>query len=217
MPVPYAKLENPQTLNLYSYVGNNPLSRTDPTGHYLCEGNKTNCGIVRTALALTKQAYDKLPADSKERAQLGKVLSAYGKEGVDNHVNVTFGGLKGYAQSVTSTANGTTTVKFDLKEMATDMAAQKANVAVETTATVAHEGAIAFDQRQPGVDQSSRSFIHAEESHAGLAEAGIYRGFNLESPNGYWSPAWAPADAGANRDQAIQNNADRTTSIVCNA
>lgn len=26
-------LEDPQTLNHYSYVGNNPLSRTDPDGH----------------------------------------------------------------------------------------------------------------------------------------------------------------------------------------
>src|SRR5271165_688217 len=32
-PVPYAKLGNPQTLNLYAYVGNNPLSRFDPDGH----------------------------------------------------------------------------------------------------------------------------------------------------------------------------------------
>jgi RHS repeat-associated protein len=32
-PVPYAKLDDPQTLNLYSYVYNNPLSRTDPDGH----------------------------------------------------------------------------------------------------------------------------------------------------------------------------------------
>jgi hypothetical protein len=31
--VPYADLENPQTLNLYSYMGNNPLSGTDPDGH----------------------------------------------------------------------------------------------------------------------------------------------------------------------------------------
>lgn len=32
-PVPYADLENPQTLNLYSYVQNNPLTRRDPFGH----------------------------------------------------------------------------------------------------------------------------------------------------------------------------------------
>lgn len=32
-PVPYAKLDNPQTLNLYAYVGNNPIARQDPDGH----------------------------------------------------------------------------------------------------------------------------------------------------------------------------------------
>jgi RHS repeat-associated protein len=32
-PVPYAKLDNPQSLNLYSYLRNNPLSGTDPDGH----------------------------------------------------------------------------------------------------------------------------------------------------------------------------------------
>jgi RHS repeat-associated protein len=33
-PVPYSKLDDPQTLNLYSYVRNNPLGGVDPDGHY---------------------------------------------------------------------------------------------------------------------------------------------------------------------------------------
>lgn len=32
-PVPYANLDNLQSLNLYQYVGNNPLGRVDPDGH----------------------------------------------------------------------------------------------------------------------------------------------------------------------------------------
>jgi RHS repeat-associated protein len=39
-PVPYADFENPQSLNQYSYsyVGNNPLSRSDPDGHCEVDG-----------------------------------------------------------------------------------------------------------------------------------------------------------------------------------
>jgi RHS repeat-associated protein len=33
VPVPYADLHDPQTLNLYEYVGGNPASKADPDGH----------------------------------------------------------------------------------------------------------------------------------------------------------------------------------------
>jgi RHS repeat-associated protein len=36
-PVPYAKMDNPQSLNLYAYVENNPLFRADPDGHRCLE------------------------------------------------------------------------------------------------------------------------------------------------------------------------------------
>jgi len=36
--IPYADLPNPQSLNLYSYVKNNPLSRTDADGHCDVDG-----------------------------------------------------------------------------------------------------------------------------------------------------------------------------------
>jgi len=32
-PVPYSKLDDPQTLNLYAYVENHPLNLTDESGH----------------------------------------------------------------------------------------------------------------------------------------------------------------------------------------
>jgi hypothetical protein len=41
-PVPFADFDNPQSLNLYAYVGNNPLSRADKDGH---------CYPVCTAIA----------------------------------------------------------------------------------------------------------------------------------------------------------------------
>jgi RHS repeat-associated protein len=37
-PVPYADLNDPQTMNLYSYVRNNPLRFGDPDGHDHCDG-----------------------------------------------------------------------------------------------------------------------------------------------------------------------------------
>jgi RHS repeat-associated protein len=46
-PVPYAKLANPQSLNLYSYVENNPITGSDPDGHYRAPwlgGGGTNVG-----------------------------------------------------------------------------------------------------------------------------------------------------------------------------
>jgi RHS repeat-associated protein len=38
--------ENPQTLNLYSYVGNNPLMYTDPSGLYACTPDPAGANIV---------------------------------------------------------------------------------------------------------------------------------------------------------------------------
>jgi RHS repeat-associated protein len=46
--VPYAVLDDPQSLNLYAYVRNNPLNRTDPDGHCTVDGEKHNflwCGL----------------------------------------------------------------------------------------------------------------------------------------------------------------------------
>ena len=44
-PVPYAQLDDPQSLNLYAYVGNNPLDRIDADGHApMSWGGFGSCG-----------------------------------------------------------------------------------------------------------------------------------------------------------------------------
>ncbi|WP_353071990.1 RHS repeat-associated core domain-containing protein [Tunturiibacter gelidiferens] len=45
-PVPYAKLGNPQTLNLYGYMQNNPLGGVDQHGHW----EIARCGIMSPEL-----------------------------------------------------------------------------------------------------------------------------------------------------------------------
>jgi RHS repeat-associated protein len=42
-PVPYANLRDPQTLNLYGYVRNNPLKNHDPDGHVCIFGIGDTC------------------------------------------------------------------------------------------------------------------------------------------------------------------------------
>jgi RHS repeat-associated protein len=50
-PAPYAKLTDPQTLNLYAYVRNNPLALVDMDGHTSCEEAPQLCATVRDAIA----------------------------------------------------------------------------------------------------------------------------------------------------------------------
>jgi RHS repeat-associated protein len=64
-PVPYAKLDNPQTLNLYAYVGNNPLGRPDLDGHDAGDPYKTKdeAGAAAAKDAAAKTAASKQPTE----------------------------------------------------------------------------------------------------------------------------------------------------------
>jgi hypothetical protein len=75
-PVPYAKLDNPQSLNLYAYVLNNPVIHLDADGHE-CKQGDWGCNAWNTVAA----AWDKLhqiinPAPSKPATQAPEPASA---------------------------------------------------------------------------------------------------------------------------------------------
>ena len=50
-PVPYAKLDDPQSLNLYAYVLNNPLALVDLDGHVSCQEAPSLCAAVRDSVS----------------------------------------------------------------------------------------------------------------------------------------------------------------------
>jgi RHS repeat-associated protein len=54
-PVPYAQLADPQSLNLYSYVRNNPMDRVDPDGHWTCTGANANGDACKAMAAIHAQ------------------------------------------------------------------------------------------------------------------------------------------------------------------
>ena len=58
--VPYATIADPQTLNLYAYVRNNPLSRPDLDGH--CPADNPNCNDLKPNPldAASKEAHEKI-------------------------------------------------------------------------------------------------------------------------------------------------------------
>jgi RHS repeat-associated protein len=65
--VPYADFTNPQSLNLYEYVGNNPLARVDADGHG-CD-DPALCAAIRDAVSSGGSIQDGWDAYGKAQAQ----------------------------------------------------------------------------------------------------------------------------------------------------
>jgi hypothetical protein len=67
--VPYANLEDPQTLNLYGYVRNNPLSKADLDGHIFgLDDAIEGTTLVAIGATLTVSAYLAQPENQKSIA-----------------------------------------------------------------------------------------------------------------------------------------------------
>jgi RHS repeat-associated protein len=93
-PVPYADLTDPQTLNLYGYVRNNPLNKDDPDGHWdpgqtVSDAWETGTGYVRGAAASLSYGLVGGPKSTDSpQSRVGQALgtSAVGIEGIKHMV-----------------------------------------------------------------------------------------------------------------------------------
>ena len=57
-------------INLYEYVGDDPLDGRDPSGLYSCDGSSSQCGVVAVAVGKITDAAAKLPAESSVSSDL---------------------------------------------------------------------------------------------------------------------------------------------------
>jgi RHS repeat-associated protein len=84
-PVPYANLEDPQTLNLFGYVRNNPMAREDADGH--CAEAISCAAEAGAAIGTGIEPGGGTAVGAVVGAIVGAVVSYYGGKAIANHIH----------------------------------------------------------------------------------------------------------------------------------
>jgi RHS repeat-associated protein len=127
-------LLNPQSLNRYAYVLNNPLTNTDPTGMYVCASGQ-DCSAFEKSLDGLRNS---------KNADVARAAGAYGALGDNNGVTVGFADLSKQGEDGKVTSSLGTDANGNLQA--------QSNVTINTGATgaafdaaIGHEGSHVAD------------------------------------------------------------------------
>jgi RHS repeat-associated protein len=140
--VPYAQFDDPQTLNLYGYLRNNPLGGVDADGHCGGGANDPPCPkLSQDDTAAVKAAVDRSnkPTSDDKKGKNHEEAVVTGKDANGNHAIVP---AKPGAYSDVTQAGGTATVK---PEVAADPAKQGTIATPEVEAHVHPAGTVTTD------------------------------------------------------------------------
>ncbi len=205
LAIQYANLTNPQTLNLYAYVRNNPLRLFDLDGHY--EVNDSGCADD----AKCQKKYDKaagrfekaVEQDLKSKDDnVRAAAEAFGAEGEANGIHVSFADLLRQGEKGAVDPFGSTGNDINI-QVSIDWSLSGGSL----RETVAHEGTHvgadlkflnSFDPTT-GYDQSLNPTHGQTEFDAYRAGAGVTRehGFGPNDAQKIWnflknSPTYGP-------------------------
>lgn len=105
--VPWADYENPQSLNLYSYVQNNPLTGTDPDGHACVVQTRTGDNTEQVSVASQEDCSGVTVGDGQSATYVnGTVNVGDISAGADGHsINIGFTSYDGSSSGVQNSSS----------------------------------------------------------------------------------------------------------------
>jgi RHS repeat-associated protein len=205
-------LRRPQSWNMYAYVQNNPINRTDPTGKYTCSGSKDDCKQIVDALTEARTSVANLPKNSAERARVNAIVNLYGKPGQRNGVVVDTSG-KGRIPNAAGGASmegKTLTFSVSIAVVKDQVSAfPNANLKSELAGVLMHDGQHLFDFRKTGRMFGNKAEELAGERRAGFTEAFMWQGLGQNASSEIYTNATGVNPA------AIEFYAQRATAMWC--
>jgi hypothetical protein len=164
-------------MDLYTYVGNDPVNKTDPTGLYECDGSKTQCKQIASDIKTINTAIKSGKLSEAQTKSLSKVTGFLGKAGDKNGVTIKAeslsNGKAGEARSPNDLAVDTKNVNSQ---------ADKYGYPRDVTggSVIAHETTHLLDAKQSG-DPKSRSAENATEINAYSTQAAVFQAFDVKT------------------------------------
>jgi len=148
-------------VNLYAYVGNDPVNGTDPTGMYECNGNRSDCAEVKTwrndlkraAKSVTPPTGSRiLSAGAKHLQSVDRHLGSEGDGGVNVNVVTNDPGVPATADTNTGDIN------IDVGQV------RRSQLSGKTTGAgiLAHEGSHSLVSRSWGPVRNLRDVMKRE-------------------------------------------------------